>query len=281
MLAVEDSVQLPFRFFSAEREVASTEAKSLMGRLLDRAVEKVADLPGVTLVLTDNSGSAVGCAISGKSKLRVSDAGNMLETILAKKLGRRAIIGVFGDSLIWVKFNQADSCLAIKNRIDAIAQREERSEHGALAIPQYKAGAGVGTGTETGLWFGMDDITKKKIHVDRIIFLSDLCCYTQGDDGTAQNCGVNMEEYFGKGATMQSMVDKYRRAVNADCFVYSVNLNGHGQSQLRPGDDRTHLMSGWSEKLLDMIRDLEAGKEEQGQAVEVPAIEVLRGRYQC
>lgn len=279
LLAVEDTVQLPFRFFSAEREVASTEAKSLMGRLLDRAVEKVADLPGVTLVLTDNSGSAVGCAVSGKSKLRVSDAGNMLEAILAKKLGRRAIIGVFGDCLIWVTFNQADSCLAIKNQIDAIAQHEERSKHDALAIPQFKTGAGVGGGTETGLWFAMDDITKKKIHVDRIIFLSDLCCYTQGDDGTAKNCGVNLEEYFGKKATMQSMVDKYRQTVNADCFVYSVNLNGHGQSQLRPGD-RTHLLSGWSEKLLNMIRDLEAGKQEQGQRVEVPAIEVLRDRYQ-
>lgn len=281
LLAVEDTVQLPFRFFAAEREVSSTEAKSLLGRLLDRAVEKVADLPGVTLVLTDNSGSACGCAISGKSKLRVSDCGNMLEAILAKKLGRRAIIGVFGDSLIWVKFNQVDSCLAIKNRIDAIAQREERSEHGALAIPQFKTGAGVGGGTETGLWFGLDDITKKKVHVDRIIFLSDLCCYTQGDDGTAQNCGVNMDKYFGKGATIQSMVDKYRQAVNPACWVYSINLSGHGQSQLRPGDDRTHLLSGWSEKLLDMIRDLEAGRtpEENGQAVEVPAIEVLRQRY--
>jgi hypothetical protein len=281
LLAVEDTVQLPFRFFSAQREVSSTEARALLARLLDRAVAKVADLPGVTLVLTDNSGSAVGCAISGKSKLRVSDAGNMLEAILAKKLGRRAIIGVFGDSLIWVPFAQSDTCLEIKNRIDAIAQREERSQHGALAIPQFRTGPGVGGSTETGLWFGVDDITKRKVHVDRIIFLSDLCCYTQGDDGTAQNCGVNMEEYFGKQATMQSMVDRYRQAVNPACWVYSVNLSGHGQSQLRPGADRTHLLSGWSEKLLDTIRTLEAGKvSEEGKTVEVPAIEVLRGRYQ-
>lgn len=281
LLAVEDTVQLPFRFFAAEREVTSPEAKALLARLLDRAVEKVADLPGVTLVLTDNSGSAVGCAISGKSKLRVSDAGNMLEAVLAKRLGRRAIIGVFGDSLIWVRFSEDATCLAIKGRIDAIAQREERSEYGALAIPQFRTGVGVGGGTETGLWFGVDDITKRKVHVDRIMFLSDLCCYTQGDDGTAQNCGVNMEEYFGKRATMQSMVDRYRQAVNPACFVYSVNLAGYGQSQLRPGDDRTHLLSGWSEKLLDMIRDLEAGRTPggEGQPVEVPAIEVLRSRY--
>ena len=79
---------------------------------------------------------------------------------------------------------------------------------------------------------------------------------------------------------MQSMVDRYRQAVNQGCFVYSVNLSGHGQSQLRPHDDRTHLLSGWSEKLLDMIREIEAGrKEEPDQGVEVPAIEVLRSRY--
>lgn len=279
--SIEESVQLPIRFFSAEREVVSTEAKSLLGRLLDRAVEKLDDLPGVTLVLTDNSGSAVGCGVSGKSKLRVSDAGNMLEAILAKKLGRRAIIGVFGDSLIWVKFNQNDSCVAIKNQIDSIAQREERSHHNALAIPKYQSGQGVGESTETGLWFGMDDITRRNLSVDRIIFLSDLCCYTQGDDGTAINCGINLEQYFGKKATIQSMVDKYRQTVNPKCFVYSINLNGHGQSQLRPDDERTYLLSGWSEKLINLIRALETGAAhgESTEPVEVPAIDILRSRY--
>jgi hypothetical protein len=281
LLAVEETVQLPFRFFAAEREVTSPQAKALLARLLDRAVEKVADLPGVTLVLTDNSGSACGCAVSGQSKLRVADCGNMLGAVLGKRLGHRAVLGVFGDSLVWVPFDPAASCLALKERIDALAQREERSEQGALAIPQYRAGSGVGQATETGLWFALDDLTKRRLRVDRMIFLSDLCCYTQGDDGTAKNCGVNLEEYFGEGATVQSMVDRYRQTVNPHCWVYSVNLAGYGQSQLRPGDDRTHLLSGWSEKLLDIIRDLEAGRRpgEDGQAVEVPAIEVLRRRY--
>jgi len=161
------------------------------------------------------------------------------------------------------------------------SQSEERSKNGALAIPQFKAGLGVGGGTETGLWFAVDDLTKREVHVDRMIFLSDLCCYTQGDDGTAKNCGVNLETHFGQKATMQSMVDRYRLAFNKNCFVYSVNLSGHGQSQLRPGGDRTHLLSGWSEKLLDMIRDIEAGAcADAEKAVEIPAIEVLRSRYQ-
>jgi len=280
LLATQDTVQLPFRFFSAEREVSSTKTKTVLGKMLDRAVENVADLPGVTLVLTDNSGSAVGCAISGKSRIRVSDCGNMLSAVLAKRMGERAIVGVFGDCSMWVSFSQADSCLTIKNQIDNVANKGDRRKHDALAIKQFRSGKGVGGGTETGLWFAIDDITKRKIHVDRMILLSDLCCYTQGDNGTAQNCGVNMESYFGKKATMQSMVDRYRQAVNKDCYVYSVNLSGHGQSQLRPNDDRTHLLSGWSEKLLDMIQDIETSNGVASQdEVEVPAIEVLRSRY--
>ena len=68
-----------------------------------------------------------------------------------------------------------------------------------------------------------------------MIFLSDRCCYTQDDNGTAMNCGVNLEKYFGKKANMQSMVDRYRQAVNKVYHVYSVNLNEHDQRQLRPG----------------------------------------------
>jgi hypothetical protein len=289
LLAVEDSVQLPFRYFSAEREVSSPRAKAVLAKLMDRAVSKLADLPGNTLVLVDNSGSAVSCAVSKRSDLRVADAGNTLAAVLAKRLGSRCRVGVFGDSLVWVPLDAEASALTLKKKIDDVGQRDERSEYGALAIPQYLRGAGVGQSTETGLWFAIDDVTKKKDRFDRIVFLSDLCCYTQGDNGTAANCGVNMEEYFGKGATVQMMVDRYREKVNPACRAYSVNLAGYGQSQLRPGDTRSHLLSGWSEKIVDLIRDLEAGPlvltvdhqagTEVAEPLAVPVIEVLRERY--
>jgi hypothetical protein len=289
LLAVEDSVQLPFRYFAAEREVTSARAKALLANLMDRAVSKLADLPGDTLVLVDNSGSACGCAVSKRSDLRVADAGNTLAAVLAKRLGARCRVGVFGDSLVWVPIDAAAGTLAIKKKIDDVGRRDERSRYGALAIPQYRTGAGVGGGTETGLWFAIDDVTKKGERFDRIVFLSDLCCYTQGDDGTAKNCGVNMEQYFGKGATVQAMVDRYREKVSPSCRAYSVNLAGYGQSQLKPGDTRSHLLSGWSDKIVDLIRDLEAGGTvvtvdaaagtAGAEPVSVPVIEVLRERY--
>jgi hypothetical protein len=275
LLAVEDTVQLPFRFFSAERHVSGALAKDVVRRMLDRACARVADLPGTTLVLTDNSGSAVGCAVSGASGLRVADAGNMLGAVLARRVGSRAVLGVFGDSLVWVPFEAADDCMAIKQRMDALARHEERSAHGALAIPEFRRGPGVGQSTETGLWWALHDVTRRRLWLDRIVLISDLCCYTQGD----VNCGHDMSRHFGRNATVQSMVDRYRQAVNPQAFVYSVNLSGHGQSQLRPGDHRTHALSGWSEKLFDLMRDLEAGTAGPPALNSVPALEALRARY--
>jgi hypothetical protein len=277
---VEATVQLPFRFFSAERQVSTPRAKEVLARLLDRAVANVADLPGTTLVLADNSGSCVGCAVSRGSDLRVADAGNTLAAVLAKRVGLRATVGVFGDSLVWVPFEPGWSCLEVKKRIDALAQHEERSAHGALAVPQFARGAGVGGGTETGLWWALDDVTRRRVRFDRIVLLSDLCCYTQGD----ANCGVDLKRYFGAGATVQGLIDRYRAAVNPDVFVYSVNLSGHAQSQARPSGRRTHLLSGWSERLFELLLDLEADRAvatEGGRAepVAVPTIEALRLRY--
>lgn len=276
--SVKDTRQLPFRFFTAFKHTTSVEAKTAAAMQLDNAVQNVPDLPGTTVVLVDNSGSAVGCAVSGKSDLRVSDTGNTLAAIVGKRFGRRAILGAFGDSAIWVPFNPLDSCITIKEKIDSVAQREERSTYDALAIKEFKTGPGVGGGTETGLWFALDDLTKRKVFVDRIILLSDLCCYTQGD----ANCGYDMNRYFGKSgdrATVQSMIDRYRQTVNKEVQVYSVNLSGHAQSQLREKGDKNHLLSGWSEQIFSIMNDVEKQEQRAAEPVELPTLTVLRERY--
>src|ERR1019366_4662619 len=100
--------------------------------------------------------------------------------------------------------------------------------NGALAIPSYLRGQGVGHGTETGLWWALKDITDRKVHVDRIIILSDLCCYTQGDGRSCWYGGKQeMANVFGPSATIQSMIDAYKRKINKDVWTFSVNLAGY------------------------------------------------------
>jgi hypothetical protein len=92
-----------------------------------------------------------------------------------------------------------------------------------------------------------------------------------------------MSEYFGKNgekATIQSMIDKYRREVNPDCYVYSINLAGYGQSQVKPSGKRTHLLSGWSEQIFGIMRDTEGDQSAQTtEQKDIPTIDVLRTRY--
>jgi hypothetical protein len=59
--------------------------------------------------------------------------------------------------------------------------------------------------------------------------------------------------------------------------VYSINLSGYGQSQVRPEGEGVHLLSGWSEKVFGLIRELEGSDDRR--EVPVPAIEVLRTKY--
>lgn len=283
--SIQDTRQLPFRFFSAKREVSGSDAQSVADKMLDNSCMNVPELPGVTAILVDNSGSATGTAVSGKSNLTVSDAGNILSAIAAKRFGRKTLVGVFGDSAIWVPFSEADSCMAIKDKIDSVAQREDRKKNGALAIEgHWRSGRGVGGGTETGLWCAIHDLTERKVHVDRIIIVSDMCCYTQGD---AHNCGHDMNRHFGAGgdkATIQSMIDRYRRSVNSNCWVHSIDLQGYGQAQLKPSSKKTQLLSGWSEQVFGLMRGAELGDEQAQQSqdsepVEVPTIELLRRDY--
>jgi hypothetical protein len=278
--SISDTRQLPFRFFTASNAATGTEGKSVVGKMLDNSCQNVPGLSGVTAILVDNSGSTRGCRVSGKSEMVVAQAGNMLSAIIAKKVGRKCMVGVFGDCAMWVPFSEADGCLNIMDKIEDIATRADRTKNKALAISDHwKHGSGVGGGTETGLWCALHDLTERKVHVDRIIIVSDFCCYTQGD---ANNCGHDMNKFFGKDgdkATIQSMLQKYRLKVNKDVWVHSVDLAGHGQKQTK-GVDHVQTLSGWSEQVFSIMAAAEAMTEQKAQTGEpVPTIEILRERY--
>jgi len=285
--SIKDTKQLPFRFFTADSVTSSTNAKSISDRMLDNACKNLPDLEGVTVVLVDNSGSCTGCPVSGNSKLMVSDAGNILAAIAAKKYGRHTKVGVFGDVCVWVPFSEASSCMTTKKLIDEYARSRRHKEY-LGTDPGY---AGVGGGTETGLWWGIDDLTKHKVNVARLIIISDMNCYTQNDI----NCGVNMSKWFGKGgerATIQSMINRYRSTVNKDLWVHAINLNGTGTAQVDPKDKHCQILSGWSEQVFSLVRAAELGEavaasndnrktkgKKEDVAVAVPTIEILRERY--
>jgi len=278
----EGSVQLPFQFFLALKAVTSTNAKTAVGICLDHSCASLPDLDGVTTVFVDNSGSCQSAKVSEMGSATVADAGNVLAAVVAKRYGRRAKVAVFGDRGIWVNASHADSCLSIHASVSRAATSGSETDYQILgAMKDWRCGkVGVGAATETGLWHLLKHMIDNKIMTDRIILLSDLCCYTQGD----VNCSVDMRKILGiPNASIQSLIDLYRRQVNNNLRVYSINLNGHAQAQTRD-DGKTHLMSGWSEKVISLIADLEAPVSPNVNTPSVTAppvktIDVLRQKY--
>ena len=83
-------------------------------------------------------------------------------------------------------------------------------------------------------------LTKEKIKVDRIIVLSDNQCNSP---------------YSGK--PIQSYAEDYRKKMNPNCWVHGVDLQGYGTQQFM--GERTNIIAGWSEKVLEFMTLAESG----------------------
>ena len=82
-----------------------------------------------------------------------------------------------------------------------------------------------------------------KIHADRIIVLSD-----------------NMNNgWSGWNRPTQHYADEYRRISGNDIWVHGIDLQGYGTQQFH--GQKTNIIAGWSEKVLDFILLAEQGED--------------------
>ena len=110
---VAKSKQLPFRFLSAFQALPSGTPQALIDAVCvaaDHAVANVPDLDGETLVLVDCSGSMTWATVSGKSKVKISDAARCLGAILVRR-GDCTLYG-FGDRPVRVTAPSGNSVMA-------------------------------------------------------------------------------------------------------------------------------------------------------------------------
>lgn len=246
LLNVEQSKQLPFRYFAALNEISSGNCKTLLSKQLDKSCENLKDLGGVSAVFTDNSGSMSSATISKDSQITLRDASNNLAAIFSKRYGNRSKIGVFGSHFKLVECNNADSCLTIKQSIDDV---------------------GNTVGHSTDAWKCFRYLLDKQLKVDRIILLSDMCCYN-----SSSNYGASVAQLF----------EEYKRKINKNARLYSINLAGYSQSQLSPNDKNVYLMSGWSEQIFTLISDIESGQSDSQNkniVANLPTLNILEEKY--
>lgn len=225
---VRKSRQLPFRFYSAYREMDKAGLRTPeIHRALESAItystENVEKLPGRTLIALDRSGST-SSPISGKSDIRCCDIASLIAAI-ASRICEDPEVCFFDTSYSIARYGRYNSILdtAVKNSF-----------------------AGGGTDLSLPMKYALLDDRGADIHpFDRVIYISDNECNTRSwySSGLSQ--------------TIQGLVDQYRIKYNPDFWVHGIDLQGYGTQQFC--GKNFNLIAGWSDKVLGFIPLAEAG----------------------
>lgn len=257
---VLNSKQLPFRFISAlkaaggdgfshgryGRAVSSVgitaKIQNALYKAIEYSAENITELPGVTAVFADNSGS-MSSPVSAKSELTCLEAANILAAMVAKRC-QNSYVCSFGTEVGYIGQVTGSSIRDIYQRV----LTADIKGHG------------------TDAWKCVKWLMSQKIKVDRIILLSDMQCYNSG--------GYSL--YGGTcNGSLQGEWEKYR-AQNKNCWLHTVHLNGYGSAAVEQGKN-VNLLSGFSEKLFDTLLTTEGVMKNETGAV--TTIDQIRAEF--
>jgi len=234
------SKMLPFRWYAAWKAIedhpkrfSATLLMQALEKAIDISVENIPRLPGNTLIWADVSGS-MNQGLSRQSMLEYLDVA-LLMAAMAQRFCDRAVIGCFGSNAEIMNIPAGN----ILERVAHLHHVEGRLGQSTLA------------------WKAYDQMILEKIQADRVIFLSDMQCYSEADTWAG---------YYG-GGTRQSIAEywgNYKRKVSYDCKLYSIDLAGYGTTQFLPEDPNVALLAGWSDRVFQFISIFE---KDWGEAV--------------
>jgi len=98
--------------------------------------------------------------------------------------------------------------------------------------------SGAYTGGATNTYLAVQYLIQNRIKVDRIINFTDMQGYGQ--------------------SSFNQMIQEYRRTINPDVWVYSINLAGYGTCELNVQHPKNIELSGWSPQILNFISSNES-----------------------
>lgn len=228
--------QFPFRYYSAYKAIRDSNVhhKDILLDALEDCVDiSIANMPqlsGKTICLTDNSGSAWGTIPTEYGSVTIAEIDN-LSSILTAKCSDEGYVGVFGDRLEIIPISKNDKVL---RKLSAI----------------NKIGKGIGMNTEGGIWTFFQKATKNKDKFNNIFIYSDM----QAGHGELYGTSNQQQEYRNAGCSCGMYINvfqcllNYRRQVNKNVNMFSVQTAGYNNSVLPEYAYRTSMMSGWTGK---------------------------------
>lgn len=230
-VAVENSKQLPFRFLSAFKEVTAMTSPSPAIRRVLSSLETAARLSVKNLPMMHNENVLIASDVSGSMRQPISarssvllyDIG-LLMSMCAAHAASYSTIGIFGD--IWKQINLPSGYIL----------------SGALSMDAFTNSVGYSThGYKVLEWA----LKNRNVSYDTFMFFTDGQMYGN--------------HYNAKVSSIHNLWIKYKKEVNPKAKLYLFNLANYGTSALEVERNGVHLISGWSDKIFDVLAALREG----------------------
>ena len=210
---------LPFRYYSAynalqNEGIGTSKILDVLETAIKHSTKNIHKLSGKTLISADVSGS-MNCLISEKSDVACAEIAVLMMAI-ANYICEETITTTFDTNLYLKNMPTGSGIITNANSVNI-----------------------NGGGTDISL--PLRYLLKNKIHVDRIIILSDN------------------EINYGYGHVCQKYVEDYKRRINPEVWVHAIDMQGYGTQQFQ--GERVNILAGWNEKILDFIYEVEQGTD--------------------
>lgn len=232
--AVLRSKLFPFRFYAAAKELESVDSMfaPLILSALDAAMQHAAqNIKGFAPtdrihVSVDTSGS-MSSALSDRSKIRLQDVG-LIMGMLLQEVSPLVEVSIFGTTHKRVNLTKGN----ILGNTHKLAQYSDM------------------VGSSTNGYLVPRDLLDRKAVVDRVVIFTDCQLYR---DSLSYGWGGSRPESFEK------LWKQYRKEIAPNAKLYIFDLAGYGNTPVSVNSDGVHLISGWSEKVFDIIEAYENG----------------------
>ena len=224
--AVRKSKQLPFRFLAAYRELIE-EADYCINKVSE-ALEKAIRASCENIPIDADSKIIIACDVSGSMETRVSPRSKVqyfdIGLVLGMMLNLRCentIVGMFGDE--WkVIYVPKESIL---RNADEFHRREGE------------------VGYCTNGWKVVDWMLRNEVETDKVMMFTDCQLWdSSGND-------VNIRKKW----------LKYKQKINPEAKLYLFDLAGYGNTPISIQDKDVFLISGWSDKIFEVLKAIEEG----------------------
>lgn len=261
---VKKSRQLPFRFVAAydavegqpnpygysydeepkKEDKANPRHKQKLLEAIENAIDlacqNVPEMPGMTAVFADNSGSMTS-PVSDKSQITCLKAANVLAGMIAKRSEGSALLCAFGTDVAQVHYTKNTTIIDISKKL-------EKADTNGCSTNAHRC---------------VQWMAKNNVNPDRVIILSDMQCWNDG--------------YGGFDGSLNGEWQKFKQK-HPNCWLHSVNLHGYGDTPVNEATKKVNLVGGFSEKIFSMLLETESVVKKEEKAP-IPTIDQIRSKW--